>query len=160
MASVGESRVARVTQLVFDISGERLQTARVLDLGCNDGGFSLELARRGAREVIGIEGREANLVRGRATREAEGLTQVDFRIADVRTLSRELHGEFDVVLCLGLLYHLDVPDLFDFVRRVAEVCRGYAVIETNVGLAARKKVRSNGHAYSGLWYGEDTTRAG
>src|SRR4051794_4338652 len=43
MASVGENRVSRVSQLVCDISGERLKSARVLDLGCNDGGFSLEL---------------------------------------------------------------------------------------------------------------------
>jgi SAM-dependent methyltransferase len=160
MGTVGENRVSRVSQLVCDVSGERLRSARVLDLGCNDGGFSLELARRGAREVIGIEGREANLVRGRATREAEGLTQVDFRIADVRTLSREAHGEFDIVLCLGLLYHLDVPDLFEFVRRLAEVCRGYALIETNVGLKPRKKVTWDGQSYHGLWYGEDTSRPG
>src|SRR3954464_5455318 len=99
MASVGENRVSRVSQLVCDLSGERLQSARVLDLGCNDGGFSNELARRGAREVIGIEGREGNLVRGLADREAEGLTQVDFRIADVRSVSREAYGEFDIVLC-------------------------------------------------------------
>jgi SAM-dependent methyltransferase len=160
MASVGERRVSRVTQIVCDVSGERLGSARVLDLGCNNGGFSLELARRGAREVVGIEGREGNLVDGIASREAEGLTQVDFRIADVRTLSRELHGEFDIVLCLGLLYHLDVPDLFDFVRRVAEVCRGYALIETNVGLKPRKKATSDGQTYHGLWYGEDTRRPG
>jgi len=160
MASVGERRVSRVAQVVCDVSGEGLRSARVLDLGCNDGGFSLELARRGAREVIGIEGRDGNLVDGIARREAEGLTQVDFRIADVRTLSRELHGEFDIVLCLGLLYHLDVPDLFDFVRSFAEVCRGYALIETNVALTPRNEATSGGQTYHGLWYGEDTTRPG
>src|SRR5437879_8210602 len=90
---IGEHRVARVVQLVCDVSRDDRRTARVLDLGCNDGGFSLELARQGAREVVGIEGREANLAQGLATRESEGLTQVEFIIDDVRTLSRERHGE-------------------------------------------------------------------
>ena len=42
---------------------------------------------------------------------------------DVRNLSVEKHGEFDVVLCLGNLYHLGAPDVFSFAARLSEVCR-------------------------------------
>lgn len=159
-APVGEQRVARVAQVVRDSSGERLRESRVLDLGCNDGGFSIELARLGVREVIGIEGREANLTSGLATQRNEGLSQVKFVISDVRDFSVKEYGEFDVVLCLGLLYHLDVPDLFEFVRTVAAACRGYAIIETQIGLAPKATVASNGSTYRGLWYAEDVSRPG
>ncbi|HEX8075986.1 MAG TPA: methyltransferase domain-containing protein [Thermoleophilaceae bacterium] len=160
MASTGLRRTERVVQLVSDLTGKRLGSARVLDLGCNDGGFSLELARLGAREVLAIEGREANLAKAIASRDAEGLTQIEFLHGDARDLSRERHGQFDVVLCLGLLYHLDVPAVFEFARALASVCRGYALVETQVGLSAKQTVRYDGKSYEGLWYDEDVAQAG
>ena len=160
MSSVGVRRGERIAQLVADLSGERLQAQRVLDLGCNDGGFSLQAARQGAREVVGIEGREANLAQGIARRDAEGLAQVKFIQGDIRDLSPERYGEFDVVLCLGVLYHLDVPEVFEFAHRVASVCRGYALVETQMGVAARERVEFEGRIYEGVWYGEDVAQPG
>lgn len=160
MASVGEQRVARVVQLVADLSGERLRTARVLDLGGADGGFGLALARQGAREVVGIEGRAANLAAAIAARDTQGLGQVALIHGDARALSRERHGEFDVVLCLGLLYHLDGPEVIEMAERLASVCRGYAVIETQVGLSRRATVHHGGRRHSGIWYAEDVAQPG
>jgi SAM-dependent methyltransferase len=158
--STGTRRGERIAQVVTDLSGPRLSESRVLDLGCNNGGFSLRLAQLGAAEVVGIEGREANLAEGLRRRDAEGLSQVEFVNDDVRTVTRDRYGEFDVVLCLGLLYHLDVPDVFESLFRVAELCRGYALIETQVGLATRETVEFDGEPYSGLWYDEDISRPG
>lgn len=155
---VGLQRTERVAQLVADLSGA--DPGRVLDLGCNDGGFAVTLAQRGAREVVGIEGRRENLSKAIARRDAEHVAGVDFVHGDVRDLSRELYGEFDVVLCLGVLYHLDAPDVFEFTRQLASVCNGYAVIETQVGLAARERVEYRGRTYAGLRYSEDITRPG
>jgi hypothetical protein len=60
-------------------------------------------------------------------------------LEDVRGLDRERHGEFDVVLCLGLLYHLDAPDVFMLLERIRDVCRFMTVIETHI--APYPKVR-------------------
>src|SRR5207237_6924907 len=108
-----EVKLRRVTQIVSDVLGGRFEGARILDLACLEGMYALELASRGA-EVVAIEGREANLEKARFAARALGL-DVDFRLGDVRDLGRDEHGEFDVVLCLGILYHLDTPDIFEFV---------------------------------------------
>lgn len=161
MIPTGERRVERVAQLVSDLSGESLRTARVLDLGCNTGSFSLALARLGAHEVIGVEGRPENLADGIARRESEGLTQVRFLTPqDVRAVTRERFGAFDVVLCLGILYHLDVPAVFELAREVAAMTRGYALIETEVALSATGRVEFGGREYAGRWYDEDTSNDG
>lgn len=160
MASIGMDRTMRVARVMADLSGDRLREARVLDLGCNDGGFSLEAARQGAAEVVGVEGRAENLAHAIERRAAEGLTQVEFINADVRSVTRERYGEFDVVLCLGLLYHLDVPDLFEFAAELAAMCRGYALVETQIGLKAKDTVQHGGRDYSGLWYAEDVSQPG
>lgn len=117
-------------QAVCDVAHRPLRGLRILDLGCAHGAYSIELATRGA-EVLGIEGREAWLEQARRLKQDAALSNVEFVQDDVRNLSKEKYGEFDVVLCLGILYHLDAPDVFDFVNRVAQVCRDFAIIETH-----------------------------
>jgi SAM-dependent methyltransferase len=143
-----EVKLRRVTQVVSDVFGGRLDGLRVLDLACLEGIYALELARRGA-DVVAIEGRQANLDKARFAADALGLDRVELIRDDVRNLDRERHGEFDVVLCLGILYHLDVPDLFTFVEQVAEVCRRALVVDTAIALRPDETFRHAGHDYRG-----------
>jgi SAM-dependent methyltransferase len=159
-ASPLTQRVERVVQVISDISGDRVSDSRVLDLGCYDGNCAIAVGRLGAREVIGIEGRAENLSPGIAVRDAEGLSQVQLITDDVRSLSVERHGKFDVVLCLGILYHLDAPAVFEFARQVASVCRGYALIETQIGLTRKAREEWEGRRYEGFWYPEDPSQPG
>lgn len=124
----------RIIQAVCDLARRPLTGLRILDLASAHGDYSIELATRGA-QVLGIEGRQAWLERARSAKQDRSLSNVEFVQDDVRNLSREKYGEFDIVLCLGILYHLDAPDVFDFVGRVAEVCRDFAVIETQFAAA-------------------------
>jgi SAM-dependent methyltransferase len=124
----------RVMQVVCDLARRPLADLRVLDLGSAHGQYAIELAHRGAR-VLGIEGREAWLEAARDTQQKLSLSSVSFVQDDVRNLSAARYGQFDVVLCLGILYHLDAPDVFDFVGRLFEVCGDFVVIETHVALA-------------------------
>jgi len=142
-----EVKLRRVTQVVSDLFGGELAGLRVLDLACLEGMYALELARRGA-EVLGIEGREANLEKARFAARALGL-EVDFHRGDVRDLDRAEHGEFDVVLCLGILYHLDHPDVFELVERIASVCRRALVVDTHVALADEDAQTWAGRTYHG-----------
>lgn len=128
-----EVKLRRVTQLACDVFGGSLAGLRVLDLACLEGMYSLELARRGA-EVVAIEGREANVEKARFAARTLGL-DVDFRLGDVRDLSREHHGEFDLVLALGILYHLDADDLFSVIERIGAVTRRALIVDTGVGSA-------------------------
>ena len=142
-----EVKLRRVVQIVSDLFDARLSELRVLDLACLEGMYALEFARRGS-EVVAIEGREANLAKARFSARALGL-EIDFRLEDVRNLSREEHGEFDVVLCLGILYHLDAPDVFHFAERLSAVCRRALIVDTSVAGAGSEEQAHAGRVYRG-----------
>ena len=129
----GGTRLARLVRIVEDVAGRPLAGVRVLDLACLEGMISVALARRGAR-VLGVEAREGNVARARFAKEALGLDNLEIVQDDVRNLSREKHGSFEIVLCLGILYHLPAPDVFEFAERVSQVTERVAVFDTHVGL--------------------------
>jgi SAM-dependent methyltransferase len=148
-----EYKLRRVVQLVADTAGTDFGSLRVLDLGCLEGLYSIELAKRGA-EVVGIEGREANIAKARFTNEALGLDNVEFAQDDVRNLSREMYSDFDVILCLGLLYHLDADDVFALLGQIGELSRRMAIIDTHVALSGRESRSHGGQVYRGISFPE------
>jgi tRNA (mo5U34)-methyltransferase len=81
---------------------------RALDIGCNAGFYAFELARRGA-EVLAIDHDERYLRQAEWARRQLGLEkQVELQRMSVYDLAR-LHERFDLVLFLGVLYHLRHP---------------------------------------------------
>jgi hypothetical protein len=148
-----EVKLRRVLQTVADAARRPLAGMRVLDLACLEGLYAVEFARHGAR-VLGIEGRLPNIEKARFAKEALGLPDLELVQDDVRNLSRAKHGAFDVVLCLGILYHLDAPDVFAFIERIAEVCDGFALFDTHVSLTAERSHTWKGRAYRGRSYRE------
>jgi tRNA (mo5U34)-methyltransferase len=81
---------------------------RALDIGCNAGFYSFELARRGAR-VLGIDRDSHYLRQARWAAQQYGLEEkVDFRLMQVYDLAREPEA-FDLVLFMGVFYHLRYP---------------------------------------------------
>ena len=145
----GKVRLQQVVQIVGDVAPAPLDQLRVLDLGALEGLFAVEFARRGAN-VLAIEGREANLEKIRFAKEVLGLDRLDLRLEDVRGLDRERHGEFDVVLCLGLLYHLDAPDVFMLLERIRDVCGYMTVIETRIAAYPTVRREHRGQSYWGV----------
>ena len=146
-------RIRRLVQIVSDVAGRPVADLRILDLACLEGQVAIEFAMLGAR-VVGIEGRESNIAKARFAAEALGLANLELHQDDVRNLSRESYGRFDVVLCLGILYHLDDEDMFGFMEQIAEVCDGVALIDTHVGHSAERTYLRNGKAYAGTSYVE------
>jgi 2-polyprenyl-3-methyl-5-hydroxy-6-metoxy-1,4-benzoquinol methylase len=145
---VVSTRLRRIVQIVADVASEPLSSLRVLDLACLEGLYAVELARQGAQSVA-IEGREANVEKVRFVKNALGLDNLTVCQDDVRNLSREKYGEFDVVLCLGILYHLDAPDVFRFVESIGQVTRRFAVFDTYVANANKERRSYGGKTYWG-----------
>jgi tRNA (mo5U34)-methyltransferase len=86
----------------------RLDGWRVLDVGCNAGFYSFELAKRGA-SVLGIDGEPLYLAQAQWARRQFGLErEVEFREMQVYDVAR-LAEQFDLVWFMGVFYHLRYP---------------------------------------------------
>lgn len=88
----------------------------VLDVGCNAGFYSIQMKQRGARRVVGIDHDKDYLAQARFAAEVLGL-DIAFEQLSVYQV-RELREQFDVVLFLGVFYHLRHPLLgLDLLRQ-------------------------------------------
>ncbi len=79
----------------------------VLDIGCSSGFYSIEMKRRGAARVVGIDCDEDFLAQARFATEVCGV-DVELRHLSVYDVAR-LGAHFDIVLFMGVLYHLRHP---------------------------------------------------
>jgi tRNA (mo5U34)-methyltransferase len=113
----------QMLQLPADCSG-----VRVLDIGARDGFFSFELERRGA-EVLAIDYMPAERTGFPIAAQLLG-SRVVFRQANIYQLTAAEIGTFDLVLFLGLLYHL--PDPLRAIRIVRRLCTWRMYLETLV----------------------------
>lgn len=84
-----------------------LRGKTVLDIGCNAGYYSIEMKRRGADRVVGVDNDEGYLAQARFAAEVCG-SEIEFRKLSVYDVAA-LGERFDIVLFLGVLYHLRHP---------------------------------------------------
>jgi tRNA (mo5U34)-methyltransferase len=94
-----------------DLSG-----ASVLDIGCNAGFFSIEMSRRGADRVLAVDHDQRYLEQARLAVEVAGARNIELRRLSVYDVA-ELGEKFDLVVFMGVFYHLRHPLLaLDLVR--------------------------------------------
>ncbi|RUL85266.1 class I SAM-dependent methyltransferase [Tautonia sociabilis] len=130
---VDAERRAEEVGLPADLTGKR-----VLDIGTWDGFMAFEAERRGASRVVAMDHVVWNdPVVGKAgfelARAAFGSTLVEDVDCDVYDLTPEaVGGTFDLVLFLGVLYH--VQDPVYVLKRVAAVAENHLILETHVDL--------------------------
>ncbi len=107
----------------------------VIDVGCWDGYNSFEARRRGAARVLATDHfawspdcwgdrRAFELARERLAPEVEVMD------IDLPEITPEAVGVFDVVLFLGVLYHLRHP--FAMLEHISRVCGTFIVVETHL----------------------------
>jgi tRNA (mo5U34)-methyltransferase len=93
-----------------DLSGKS-----VLDIGCNGGFYAIEMKKRGADRVLGIDFDEDYLAQAKFAAEITG-QRIEFRKLSVYDVG-SLGEQFDVVIFMGVLYHLRHPLLaLDIIR--------------------------------------------
>jgi SAM-dependent methyltransferase len=81
----------------------------LVDLGCLEGGYTVEFARLGLQS-LGLDVRESNIEVCRYVQSKTALPNLNFVRDDVWNIAN--YGSFDVVFCCGLFYHLDRPRAF------------------------------------------------
>jgi ubiquinone/menaquinone biosynthesis C-methylase UbiE len=88
------------------------------------------MARKGMRQVRGVDVRESSLAKAAFVRDALGLGNLSFEQHNCEELRVEDSGPFELTLFLGILYHLENPMLC--LRNVSRLTGEICVIETQV----------------------------
>ena len=90
---------------------ERFPNVRtILELGSLEGGHTFTLARQpGVERILAIEARAANIEKAKFIGSLLGVSNVQFRQANLEQVQLASFGYFDVIFCCGLLYHLPEP---------------------------------------------------
>ena len=127
---IHDTRAAMLRAAVHGHFGARPRAGlRALDLACHEGWFAHQLRALGVDEVLGIDARASHVEDARQVTRAAGLDGLRFEQADVHGLQA---GRFDLVLCLGLIYHLEDPVGALRVARAHTADDGLCLIETQV----------------------------
>lgn len=124
------TRLEMVTRAVDAHFGPRLAEIRCLDVGCHEGYYSVAMARKGVREVLGIDVRDTNLRKARFVAETLGLSNIRYQHDNCEELDPSALGRYELCLFLGILYHLENPMLA--LRKVAAMTTELCVVETQV----------------------------
>jgi len=101
---------------------------KVLDLGTRDGFFAFEMERRGA-DVIAVDYMDRRETGFQVAAELLN-SHVNFKRKNIYQLTAKKYGTFDIVLFLGLIYHL--PDPMRALRIARSLCKGYLFLESHV----------------------------
>jgi tRNA (mo5U34)-methyltransferase len=106
--------------------------ARAIDIACHEGWFAHRLLEWGAQQVVAVDIRDVNVRRARLLRDHFGLAPERLKVeqADVYGLRPDALGRFDVVLMLGLIYHLENP--IGAIRAARALTRGVCLVETQL----------------------------
>ena len=118
-----DSRWQLVQPLLPDVTGKSC-----LDIGCSSGFFSLKLKELGAASVLGIDaGEQPRAIEQAAFAAATLGLDVSFRVQSVYDLA-QTGQQFDVVLFMGVFYHLRHPLVA--LEAIRAVCRETLVLQT------------------------------
>lgn len=117
---------------LVDLFGGSLAGKRVLDLGCNAGFWSLCAAEAGCDYVLGLDGRQMHVDQANLVFEVNEVEEnrYDFVAANLFDVDLSSFGAFDIVLCLGLMYHISKP--VDLMERIAQVNSDVLLIDTTL----------------------------
>jgi 2-polyprenyl-3-methyl-5-hydroxy-6-metoxy-1,4-benzoquinol methylase len=151
-----DHRLRRLVQVAADVMKKPLSECRVLDLACLEGHYAIEFAMHGA-EAVGIEGREISIRKCNFTKNDLGLNNLSFFQDDVRNLSIEKYGHFDIVICSGILYHLKASDLPCIIQAMADVCTGILLLDTFIALSSQTTQNVDGVILHGHHYFEHSS---
>ncbi len=132
-------------QLFFDplcrLFNGTLKGKRVLDLGCNAGFWSMHALEAGCDFVLGIDGRSMHIEQAELVFETLNLDRNRYRFiqSDVFDVDFQPYGPFDVVLFLGLLYHVNKP--MELLEKIDGVNSDILVIDTTIAKGPASFIR-------------------
>ncbi len=139
--TIDESKVNRhlqrkmhIVPALVEYMGGSLASKRVLDLGCNAGFWSLAAIEHGCAFVLGIDGRQMHVDQANFVFDVHAIEKNRYRFVqgDVFDMDLAQYGPFDVVLFLGLMYHINKP--VELIEKIAAVNTDVLGIDTTLSM--------------------------
>ncbi|KKQ54016.1 MAG: type 12 methyltransferase [Candidatus Falkowbacteria bacterium GW2011_GWC2_38_22] len=115
---------------LLKLFGGSFKNLKILDVGCNCGGFSFEASKYGPKEIIGIDADGKNIEQANAIRKHLGTKNVKFLKLTAEEINKEDFGKFDITILAGILYHLEDP--IGMMKRISEVTNSTLLIDAHV----------------------------
>ena len=103
------------------------ETLSVLDLGAGEGAMAIGLWQLGFRDIVCVEVRALNVEKARFAARVFG-AELKFETGTIDQFLAANRRDYDVVLCMGLLYHVLNP--FDLFAGLGKIARRFVVLET------------------------------
>jgi len=128
--AIHATRLAMLQSALRKEFGESIAESSAIDIACHQGYFSTQLAQMGAREVLAVDARAEHVADANLIREAMRLGNLRVQQSDVHALTPEALGRFDIVLMLGLIYHLENP--VGALRVAHALTRRICLVETQI----------------------------
>ena len=141
-----------ILNLVFPYDKSKF---KIVDLGCLEGGYSVEFARMGF-DTLGIEVRNSNIDCCNFVKSNVDLPNLSFNQDNVMNIDN--YGMFDAAFCCGLLYHLDRPK--SFLEKLASQTKRLLIIQTHFSLSREVSSRfslsplTTNEGLPGRWFSE------
>ncbi len=115
---------------LLEAAGGSLEGKRVLDIACNSGFWSIQCALLGA-DVTGFDARPELIEQANLLKSVVGVDNASFQTLGFWDMSPEaLGGTFDIVLNLGILYHL--PNSLEVLRLTQSMARSAILLDTAI----------------------------
>jgi 2-polyprenyl-3-methyl-5-hydroxy-6-metoxy-1,4-benzoquinol methylase len=120
---LANKRITEALEALYPLAGKRL-----LDLGCGDGAYSVELVGLGAAFVVGIDPSEAAVAAAAEKAAQRGMAdRVRFEVGNIYALTLQEH--FDCIVLRGVLHHL--PDAAEALKAVSHLADTVLIMEPN-----------------------------
>ena len=127
---IHESRLAMLEGVVRARFGATLAGHNAIDIACHQGWFATKLAQWQADDVLAIDARSEHVADTSLMRDTLQLSNLRVQQSDVHALDAATLGGFDLVLMLGLIYHLENP--VGALRQARALTRQVCVVETQI----------------------------
>ena len=128
--SIHETRLRMLKQVIDGHFGGTLAGRTAIDIACHQGWFATKLAGWNADDVLAVDARSEHVADTMLIRDALQLAKLRVEQSDVHALDPARTGRFDLVLMLGLIYHLENP--VGALRQARALSRNACVVETQV----------------------------
>lgn len=115
---------------LLKLFGQSLKGLRILDVGCNCGGFSFEASKYEPKEIIGIDANEKNIKQANAIKEYLRTKNVKFLQLNAEEINEKDLGKFDLSILAGILYHLEDP--IGVIKKISEVTKSTLLVDSHV----------------------------